>query len=62
MKSLPHASRGWWGASVGGVGEDRVLYVTQVDLEVVTPEIELGVSVPQITLEVIVPEVELEDE
>ena len=60
MKTLPHASRGWWGG-VGG-GEDRVLYVNNVELEVVTPQIELETTTPKIELEVIIPEVELENE
>ncbi len=59
IKTLPHASHGWWGGTNGGAGQ--VLYVTQVDLEVVTPQIELELEDIKIELEVIIEEIELED-
>jgi len=62
IKTLPHASRGWWGASVGGEGVGRVLYVMETDLEIETPDIELEIEDVIITLEVEIDEVELEDD
>lgn len=60
IKTLPHATRGWWGT--GGVGEDKVLYVIDTELEIETPDIELELEDVIITLEVEIDEVELEDD
>lgn len=62
IKTLPHASRGWWGGLEEGIGEDRVLYVTDTDLEVQTPEIELELEKIEILLEIEIEEIELEDD
>ena len=62
MKTLPHATRGWWGGAGGGVGEDRVLYVTDVDLDVETPQIELLTENIEIELLVEIEEIDLEND
>lgn len=61
IKTLPHASHGWWGGTNGGIGEDRVLYVTDVNLELETPEILLELEKIEIELLVEIEEIELED-
>lgn len=62
MKTLPHATHGWWGGEGDGVGEDRVLYVMDVDLEIEDVEVLLELEEIEIELLVEIEEVELEDE
>lgn len=62
IKTLPHATRGWWRGTNGGVGEDRVLYVTDVDLNLELPQINLELEDINIMLEVEIEEIELNDD
>lgn len=50
MKTLPHASRGWWGGTEGGT--EKVLFVTDTEILVETPEIDLELGSIEILLEV----------
>lgn len=60
IKTLPHATRGWWGGAGGGI--DRVLYVTDVDLNLELPQINLELEDINIMLEVEIEEIELNDD
>ncbi len=55
MTQLSHATRGYW-------VNDRLIIMSEIELDIEIPEIELNIIVPEITLDVILPEEELENE